>query len=246
MRETASARRQALRHVASILDSARKLGIRDAHEKCGPRRLSVSNSLSGRHWELDQVPAVGDPTDIVQFGTGRPCVRQRRSTACGPSTTRGCVPRWRRPDVRRHATLPQSWMQRENWEFEMHRCTSRSRRPGTCGRRSVPSLSSTHFGITWSIRWRPFGCARPDRWAETSEPSPTRSRSRSGFARESSPSVSSSPPTTCSCGGPGGNTIAFAASAHDSRPCWCISSTASFRNWSASGTRSRLRDASRC
>src|ERR1700730_16934647 len=23
--------------------------------------LSVSNSLSGRHWELDQVPAVGDP-----------------------------------------------------------------------------------------------------------------------------------------------------------------------------------------
>ena len=31
------------------------------------------------------------------------------------------------------------------------RCTSRSRRPGTCGRRSVPSLSSTHFGITWSI-----------------------------------------------------------------------------------------------
>ena len=32
--------------------------------------LSVSNSLSGRHWELDQVPAVGDLTDIVQLGTG--------------------------------------------------------------------------------------------------------------------------------------------------------------------------------
>ena len=30
MRETASARRQAPRHVASILDSARELGIRDA------------------------------------------------------------------------------------------------------------------------------------------------------------------------------------------------------------------------
>ena len=27
----------------------------------------------------------------------------------------------RRPDVRRHATLPQSWIQRENWEFETHR-----------------------------------------------------------------------------------------------------------------------------
>ena len=33
-------------------------------------RLSVSNSLSGRHWELDQGPAVGDRTDIVQLGTG--------------------------------------------------------------------------------------------------------------------------------------------------------------------------------
>ena len=32
--------------------------------------MSVSNSLSGRHGELDQVPAVGDPTDIVQLGTG--------------------------------------------------------------------------------------------------------------------------------------------------------------------------------
>ena len=34
------------------------------------KRVSVSNSLSGRHWELNQVPAVGDPTDIVQFGAG--------------------------------------------------------------------------------------------------------------------------------------------------------------------------------
>ena len=34
--------------------------------------VSVSNSLSGRHWELNQAPAVGNPTDIVQFGTGHP------------------------------------------------------------------------------------------------------------------------------------------------------------------------------
>ena len=26
----------------------------------------------------------------------------------------------RRSDVRRHVTLPQSWIQRENWEFETH------------------------------------------------------------------------------------------------------------------------------
>ena len=37
---------------------------------CPRRCLSVSNSLSGRHWELDQVPSVGDLTDIVQLGTG--------------------------------------------------------------------------------------------------------------------------------------------------------------------------------
>ena len=32
--------------------------------------VSISNSLSSRHGELDHVPAVGDPTDIVQLGTG--------------------------------------------------------------------------------------------------------------------------------------------------------------------------------
>ena len=31
------------------------------------------------------------------------------------------MPRHRRPDVRSHATWPQSWIQRENWEFETHR-----------------------------------------------------------------------------------------------------------------------------
>ena len=35
-----------------------------------PDCVSVSNSSSGRHWELDQGPAVGDPTHIVQIGTG--------------------------------------------------------------------------------------------------------------------------------------------------------------------------------
>ena len=30
----------------------------------------VSNSSSGRHWELDQVPAVGDPRYIVHAGWG--------------------------------------------------------------------------------------------------------------------------------------------------------------------------------
>ena len=35
-------------------------------------RLSVSNSLSGGDWELDHVPAVGDPTHMVQIGGDHP------------------------------------------------------------------------------------------------------------------------------------------------------------------------------
>ena len=62
----------------------------------------------------------GRPNGHCSARHGPPCVRWRRSTACGPSTTRGCVPRCRRPDARRHATVPQSWIQRENWEFETH------------------------------------------------------------------------------------------------------------------------------
>ena len=39
--------------------------------KMTPVRLSVSNSSSGRRWKLDHAPAVGDPTHMVEFGTGR-------------------------------------------------------------------------------------------------------------------------------------------------------------------------------
>ena len=35
------------------------------------RVVSVSNSSSGRRWKLDHAPAVGDPTHMVEFGTGR-------------------------------------------------------------------------------------------------------------------------------------------------------------------------------
>ena len=76
---------------------------------------------------------------------GPPCGRRRRSTACGPSTTRGCVPRCRRPDARRHATVPQSWMQRENWEFETHRLTA------------VFDAQHGGFATGWSpVSWRLF------------------------------------------------------------------------------------------
>ena len=124
----------------------------------GRQRLSVSNSWSGRHWELDQGPAVGDRTDIVQLGTGHPCGRRRRSTACGPSTTRGCVPRGRRPDARRHATVPQAWMQREYWEFETHRtpagCPAAGGAPDRRSSLKASAPPSSRPGESWlSAAW---------------------------------------------------------------------------------------------
>ena len=48
-------------------------------------------------------PGSGRSNGHCSARDGPPCGRRRRSTACGPSTTRGCVPRCRRPDARRQA-----------------------------------------------------------------------------------------------------------------------------------------------
>ena len=61
------------------------------HEKCGPNRPTAESSCNN---------AV--PTRFLHD-----C---RRTAARNPPA----------PDIRRHATLPQSWIQRENWEFETH------------------------------------------------------------------------------------------------------------------------------
>ena len=63
-------RRRAPHGVELSDDGLRSLGIASEPHRDPRRNLSVSNSLSDRHWELDQVPAVGDPTDIVPLGTG--------------------------------------------------------------------------------------------------------------------------------------------------------------------------------
>ena len=49
-----------IRAFASAMESDREQNL-----------LSVSNSSSGRRWKLDHAPAVGDPTHMVEFGTGR-------------------------------------------------------------------------------------------------------------------------------------------------------------------------------
>ena len=101
-------------------------------------------------------PGSGRPNGHCSVRHGPPCGRRRRSTACGPSTTRGCVPRCRRPDARRHATLSQSWIQRENWEFETHRRTPMATfriRPGL--RKSDPNPNSSRsLAVRCGARWR--------------------------------------------------------------------------------------------
>ncbi len=53
--------------IAYVNRLAPKAEAADHH----PDILSVSNSSSGRRWKLDHAPAVGDPTHMVEFGTGR-------------------------------------------------------------------------------------------------------------------------------------------------------------------------------
>ena len=45
-------------------------------------------------------PGSGRPNGHCSVRHGPPCGRRRRSTACGPSTTRGCAPRCSRPGSR--------------------------------------------------------------------------------------------------------------------------------------------------
>ena len=64
----------AVRRADSTLDARRVATFVTAESLCSARpvcRLSVSNSSSGRRWKLDHAPAVGDPTHMVEFGTGR-------------------------------------------------------------------------------------------------------------------------------------------------------------------------------
>ena len=64
-----------LLHIEELLDEE---VTALAGERYARKDLSVSNSLSGRHWELDQVPAVGDGV-VARIVTG-PSARQSSGT----------------------------------------------------------------------------------------------------------------------------------------------------------------------
>ena len=76
--------------------------------------------------------ATGSWTKSWQWETQRTLFSSARATMWPPTKVDGVWPfndAWLRTslsEARRHATVPQSWIQRENWEFETH--THRSRR----------------------------------------------------------------------------------------------------------------------
>ena len=81
---------------------------------------TVSDSMSCRRRARVPVPCAALALRIARTdGLGdRFTVQPFTPTATGGSS---CNNAQRRPDVRRHAAWPQSWIQRENWEFETHR-----------------------------------------------------------------------------------------------------------------------------
>ena len=81
-----------------------------------------SRSIRERGGAAARVSCRGVGGLIGGAGTSRRRGLQPGRVAVGSSQDCRCAgsARQRRPDVRRHATLPQAWMQRENWEFETH------------------------------------------------------------------------------------------------------------------------------
>ena len=120
--QPAGPRHQAPRDGASILDAARELGIRDAQAHV---RQLVHEFVEQYHHER-KPSGPRQPTPAATATAGQP--GRRRGAAEAPRrTSHLLLPRGRTRGRliictlrQAHATLPQSWIQRENWEFETH------------------------------------------------------------------------------------------------------------------------------
>ena len=120
--------------MASILDAARELGIRDAqpiNSRLTPNKRLIRARLAA-DWRLVAAWARRDPNSPLVFHRNGIAIRRWRTAwrtawqAAGVPTRllhecrRTAARNPPAPDIRRHATWPQSWIQRENWEFETH------------------------------------------------------------------------------------------------------------------------------
>ena len=54
-------------HISGIFTFRTITPFQRPSQFAGRENLSVSNSLSGRHWPLNQIPAVGNPTHVVKL-----------------------------------------------------------------------------------------------------------------------------------------------------------------------------------
>ena len=100
---------------------------------------------------------------------GPPCFRRRRSTACGPSTTRRCVPRWRRPDATQRCLDP-GFSER----------IGNSRRTGSPSIRHVGEVAARPETVLGDAIRTPEGCpaagGAPDRRSSLKASAPPSSR----------------------------------------------------------------------
>ena len=117
------------------------------------------NRETDLHGATELVPALEPPVRL-EFVVRPPL-------GAGPSPGSGRSNGHCSARLRRHATLPQSWIQRENWEFETHGI-SKSEVSRICGRTvaerryfsaesmqqlTTPTLSSTVQEIVAAIAW---------------------------------------------------------------------------------------------
>jgi hypothetical protein len=120
-----------------------------ACEVCGSGRcelgrsaesVSVSNSFSGVDWELDEVPAMADPSAHGSGRQGPSCVHWGRPAAYGPPTTHGDVPYCSKPGTRQ-AYVPDHRHPRTEHDREILASSSRSnvRRRGVTAARAARS-----------------------------------------------------------------------------------------------------------
>ena len=131
-----------------------------------PRFASVSGPHPARR-QAPRRPTPRDPAASAEPATAPPKTTQIATGGAGGRYRR------RRPDARRHATLLQSRIQRENWEFETH---SR-RRVGRRGHRDGRShrghrRGRRRQGVSQQLDARRSGAARRTDLHRRTEPGP--------------------------------------------------------------------------
>ena len=117
---------------------------RVAHRVIKPSRARSSNSSSGRHWELDQTPAVRGPTHIAEVGPGDSASDGDAQRRCRDETDACSSTAWKSASFRSRSRA----FQNNTWSRNSRRVVPISRSTngcdsGTWGTVLISSISST-------------------------------------------------------------------------------------------------------